>query len=265
MPKYRGAFHLHSCYSYDSEIELPEMVGLLKSQGYSFALISEHTYNRAKKEYLTEREFQQFIEDCRTYSRNDFLLIPGLEFSCYDNRVHIVATPLYRAFPLQSLDTAAKILKVTHQEGALAILVHPFWANAHRFLRKEDFEQLDGFEVWNYDYQGSHGPSLAQYLKLRQWIKRSSTPVALVGLDLHQKKNVAEVFIEMDLDELKQDLIFQKIRSKDYCLSAIQRNFNPEGKVEDLLHHLWRRESDFVSRLQHRLFSRSYTPRGQKL
>ncbi len=254
MRTYQGAFHLHSRYSYDSEIELKEMAPLLQSQGFAFALMSEHTYDRKAKRYLGEQELQNFIQDCERYSSPHFLMVPGLEFACFDNQVHIVVTPLYQPLPLDQIDTAEKIIEAAHNEEALAILVHPFWGNAYQRLEKKTFLQLDGFEVWNYNYQHQHGPSLSQYLKLRKWFQQSQETMAFAGLDLHHKKNVAPIMIEMSLKALTPEAIFQKLHEKDYALKTLRRKFTPNGRIDNLFLHGVTRESDLLARLRRRLF-----------
>ncbi len=250
MTVYRGAFHLHSRHSYDSEIEFSEMRPLLKENGFSFAFMTEHAYDRREKRYLNAREVNQFFEDCRRYSTPDFLFIPGFEFYAYDNQVHIVGTPVHGPVPFESLDTAAKIIDYLHQKESLALLVHPFWVDAYRLVTPEEFQGFDGFEVWNYNYQDFHGPSFSQYQKLRSWLEKPSRKLlAVAGLDLHKKKNVAPVAIEMELSELDEKQIFRKFRTGEYQLNAFERTFSSRGEIDSLVLHLLKREQDLPARL----------------
>lgn len=243
MSVYRGAFHLHSHYSYDSRIPLEEMAALLKNKGFSFAFMSEHAYSRNEKRFLSEGEFRNFIQDCRSFSSPDFLLIPGIEFGCYDNKVHILATPFYEAFSLEGMDDASKILSVVQSRRALAVLVHPFYNQAYDRLTPKEQEGLDGFEVWNYNYQHFRGPSLGQYWAQQSWFKRSPKFRAFAGLDLHQPEKVEAMGLEMELKELRADLIFQTIREGNYRLRALGRNFDSRGRItSSLAAHLVKRE-----------------------
>lgn len=252
MTTYRGAFHLHSHHSYDSRLSFRDLVNLLKQNGFSFAFMSEHAYHRAEKRFLLKSEFQSFIEDCRTLSSPDFLVIPGLEFACRNNQVHIVVTPLGQSFGLEGRDTAGEILEVARREGALAVLVHPFFAGAYRLLGEEEFRALDGFEIWNYRYQRLRGPSGIEYFKLRHWFKQFPRSRAFAGIDLHRKEDLGEIFIEMELEELKSESVFEKLRLRDYRLGALGRTFDPQGKIKSLFPHLFRREVDRVRKLVRR-------------
>ena len=255
MKTYRGAFHLHSRYSYDGQLSLQEIVPLLKKKGVSFALMTEHAYHRIEKRFLSTSEFSRFIQDCQSQSSPDFLLIPGLEFACHNNQVHIVGTPLQQPFSLESLDKPDKILEAIRREGGLAILVHPFFGSAYRRLKKEEFLCLDGFEIWNYGYQGLQGPSLVEYLKFSDWLKTLCPDSrALVGMDLHHAGGIAELYIELELEALKPELIFQKIRERSYRLAALQRNFSPQGELRGLLSHLATREVARIKRIFRRIY-----------
>ncbi len=254
MNKYRGAFHLHTKYSYDGQIPIREMAEFLKQKGYSFALMSEHAYDRTAKRYLTSEEFQSFIRDCQNCSSPDFLMIPGLEFACCDNKVHILASPLYTAFSLESSGTAEGILEIVRRENALAFLVHPFYARAHTRLAKEVFRALNGFEVWNYNYQRCEGPSADQYLKLRKWLKPSGVR-AVAGLDLHRKEDYGEVYIEIkSVEPISLNLILQKLREGTYKLGAAGRIFDSKGKIQNLPGHLAGRLGSKIKRRLSRLF-----------
>ena len=255
MPTYRGAFHLHSRYSYDSEIPISEMAELLKQRGFSFALMSEHVYHRAENRCLSEEELRNFIADCRRYSSPDFLMIPGLEFSCCDNKVHIIVTPLSEPFALNPIDNISKVIEAAHRRSALAVLVHPFFAEAYRRLTKEAWAHLDGFEVWNYGYQKWHGPSPAQYLKFRRWFKDLPELKAFAGIDLHRKSEVGEVFMEMELPELKQEWVFRKLKDQDYKLGAMGRHFDSKGKLKNYLSHWIRQGREGVKRVSVRWLS----------
>ena len=254
MPEFRGAFHLHSRYSYDGQIPLQEMAPMLKEKGYSFGLMSEHAYDRAKKRFLTREEFQKFIEDCRRYSSPDFLLVPGLEFACYDNKVHLLTTPLPRAFSLEGLDTAPKILETARRENALAFLVHPFYGKAHARLTAGEFSALDGFEIWNYNYQRKLGPSAPEYFKSVEWLKRGNSR-AIAGLDLHRKEDLADISIKIKAEMLKEEIIFEKLRAGDYGLHALKRKFDSKGRIDCLPSHWVRRTASRIKVRVKRFFS----------
>ena len=240
MPKIRGAFHLHSQYSYDGRIPLAEMASFLKSKGYSFGLMSEHNYHRSEKRYLCREELSNFIRECQSLSSPEFLLIPGLEYSCCDNKVHIVVTPLADNSALEGIETPEQVIEKTRREKSLAFLVHPFFGEAYRRVSPEVFGKFDGFEVWNYNYQSRRGPSLSECGQLKQWFKRPGV-LAVAGLDLHRREKFGDVWIEMEVSSLNQEAVFGNLRQGKYTLSACGRHFDSAGNLSGLWSHLTKR------------------------
>src|SRR5262249_18848712 len=74
MTVYRGITHVHSTYSFDGTMSLPEIRTLCQGAGYSFALMSEHI------EGMSSDGFAAFLRECRAHSDDAFLFVPGLEF-----------------------------------------------------------------------------------------------------------------------------------------------------------------------------------------
>ncbi len=69
----RGVAHVHSTYSFDGRLPLPDLAGFLAGQGLDFVLMSEHV------ESLDPGKVRRFVADCSRLSNESFLLIPGIE------------------------------------------------------------------------------------------------------------------------------------------------------------------------------------------
>ena len=77
----KGAFHIHSTYSGDGELELSRIKDLYFSDGYNFLAINEHQHD------MDQFKFGRLVDECERLSEREFLLIPGIEFNCYRNHI----------------------------------------------------------------------------------------------------------------------------------------------------------------------------------
>src|SRR5208337_3624777 len=74
----KGVIHCHTNLSYDSRINLPDLCVSLKSEGFGFIALTEHTHG------LTDQDYIEFVHECKKLSTDTFVVLPGLEILCHD-------------------------------------------------------------------------------------------------------------------------------------------------------------------------------------
>ena len=181
--KYKCAIHIHSNYSYDSRLTLPEIKKHMRQKGYHALFLAEHTKT------MKESIWNQYIEKCNALSDKHLLIIPGLEIET-NKRIEILGLGLNK-FILPNNDTVKSIEEIKLQEG-ISLLSHP--RLYHSKTIDELTPYLDGVEVWNIKHDGMCSPNLKiiSYLK-----KKKPPPKAFAGLDLHTFTNFPEMYLDV--------------------------------------------------------------------
>src|SRR6185295_15165799 len=89
---------------------------------------------------------------CARISTSEMLVVPGIEYSDPDNRLHVLVwgpAPFLRA----GLPTAT-LLEAVEPTVSLAVLAHPSRRDAWRCFDPRWAERLLGIEAWNRKYDG---------------------------------------------------------------------------------------------------------------
>ncbi len=207
MKQYRGVFHVHSNYSYDGHHSLQELKTFFLEQGFSFALMSEHSDTFSKARML------EYVSECHLVSSDNFLLIPGIEYSCKHN-LHIIGVGV-SAFT-ESQDPQ-EVIKFIRRHNGISILAHPVrYSNK---VSNDILQSIDGIEVWNAAYDGRFIPN-ASILKL--WLeakKKHPTIVAYGGLDLHVIRDVTFVRVECVSNSLTKESVLGDLKQGCFSIS----------------------------------------------
>lgn len=77
MSLWKGIVHAHSTYSFDGQCDYSELRNLFRGAGLDFACMTEHI------EHLDQHDIDEIIRECRAYSDEKFLFIPGIEMDCF--------------------------------------------------------------------------------------------------------------------------------------------------------------------------------------
>lgn len=203
----RGAVHIHTTYSADGKVALPDFCRMARERDLRFLLMSEHAEN------ITEKEYKGFVEACEQESDEDLLVIPGLEFM-YDDYVHILGLGLSEHPGLHEMK--GQIDRI-HSLGGVAVLAH---ANTCQKVPYEELEDVDAVEAWNSRYWGRFAPDPKGLSILKKLRKRLNKPVpCLGGLDFHGIHHFRGLVIEVNADELTGEAVLSAIRKGDYTLS----------------------------------------------
>ena len=80
---FAGIIHIHTAYSHDGMLSLPDFVELAKKKHINFMLLSEHA------EDFDDKKMQIFVNECEKITKDGILVIPGLEFNIND-QIHIL-------------------------------------------------------------------------------------------------------------------------------------------------------------------------------
>lgn len=169
-----AACHVHSNWSYDGSWPLEALSQKFRHNGYRVLMMTEHDRG------FTPERFNDYRRACANASCEEILLLPGIEYSDPDNRIHVLTWGL-SSFLGEGLATA-DLLKAVKDAGGVAVLAHPSRRNAWQSFASDWSESLLGIEMWNRKYDGWAPSETAPEL-----ISRADA-VPFVGLDFHTQK-----------------------------------------------------------------------------
>lgn len=201
---YKGAIHLHTNISHDGTMSSSQLAAFLKTRGYDFIAITEHSYD------LDDRSIKMLEEDAAKLSSSDFLIIPGIEFRGeYD--IDILGLGVTR--PCRHMNPS-DIIEHICDNGGVAIWAHPTIRQYP--YRKEWVSKLHGFEIWNLANNGKYLPQLRPalfYRRLREWNPEMK---AFAGLDLHRENSFYRIALLTSASSLDRNSILENLRSGEF-------------------------------------------------
>ena len=157
----KGLIHIHSSYSYDGIFSLEELSELAKSKECSYIILTDHADD------FTEKKMKSLVNECNRLSDTDFVLIPGLEFTC--GGMHILAIGITEIIFESDL---IKLIDRIHDKGGLAVLAHVV---IYKNIPYGKLKNIDGVEVWNTRYEGRFSPSLKSLGILKSFRKKQKS------------------------------------------------------------------------------------------
>lgn len=182
----KGLMHIHSSYSYDGKVALQQLVDLCRSQGYRFIALTEHAIS------MNEAKMKMLVSECVTLSRNDLVIIPGLEFEC-DGDIHILALGIEEYIPISH---PKEIIHEIHKLGGVAILAHVSYYDR---IPYEALYDLDGIEIWNVKYDGKYAPRLKNFAILKKFKERNPNIICYGGLDFHKIQEFRKLSVSINI------------------------------------------------------------------
>lgn len=192
--------HVHSNWSYDGSWTLESLVAKFSGRGVRVILMTEHDRG------FDETRFQTFREACERASTEKTLLVPGIEYSDADNRIHVLVWGL-SSFLGESLRTT-EMLEAATGAGGLAVLAHPGRRRAWEIFDPRWTQLLTGIEAWNRKYDG-WAPS-----KSAPALLRMGSPIPFVGLDFHTQRQMFPLEMALDLQsEASEQSVLECLRS----------------------------------------------------
>lgn len=183
--------HIHSEYSPDSKSKLKDIFSVAKMRGLDIIAISDHNTVDGSK------EARKLTKD------DDLLVIPSIEISAAEG--HILGfgceEHIKRDLP------AGETIDLIHDQGALAIIPHPYCFYRHGLLCKADYKKLkiDAIETKNARFIAGYCNNKAKILS-----KKEDLP-GLGASDAHYFKFVGDCYSKIDCEK-DIDSVFKAIK-----------------------------------------------------
>ncbi|UCG61170.1 MAG: hypothetical protein JSV52_12700 [Candidatus Zixiibacteriota bacterium] len=180
----KGALHMHTSLSHDGELSLTELAFYLKSKGYDYIALSEHSYD------IKNDSMKQLVAEAESLSSEDFIIIPGIEFRCR-GWTDILG---YGVVDTCDSEDPITIIDHIHNHGGVAVLAHP---NVREIpIDKSWVAMLDGCEIWNVSNEGKYLPQSGSIRKFRELAADNTALLAFTGLDLHRTDSYCDLSTE---------------------------------------------------------------------
>ena len=195
-----AACHLHSSWSYDGSWPLETLSASFADRGYQVLLMTEHDRG------FTETRLLQYREACSAVSSDKLLVIPGIEYSDADNRVHVL---VWGPVPFlgEGLPTR-QMLEAVRAHHGVAVLAHPARKSAWKLYEPEWADLLLGIEAWNRKYDG-WAPG-----RMNTSFRQSDALIRFVGLDFHTRRQFFPLSMMLTLDgKITEHAVIQTLRS----------------------------------------------------
>jgi hypothetical protein len=208
MNKLRGVIHVHTNLSHDGLHTPQELQQLFSRHNLQFACLTDHSQD------VREEQFERLREQCRDLSDPDFVLIPGIEYSC-DGGVHIMGIGISQ---MTRATAHIEVINHIHTHGGLAVLAHP--TKARYPLSHDWLHLLDGVEIWNRAVDSKYLPQTRSIRTFFDLKKAHPHLTAFFGLDLHTERAYQDHAMEIEADACDSDKIVQALKSGRYrCVS----------------------------------------------
>ena len=203
----KGVLHIHSVFS-DGEESLDRLVEELRLSGMSFAAVSDHA------EVFDDRRMEEYVVLCEALSSHSFVVIPGLEFALHGGDIHILGYGITRRVRFKS---AEALVDGIHEAGGLAVLAHPPFGSIN--ILGTVRAKLDGVEVWNGRYDGTHAPRANSLQLLRRIRLMNPKAAGYCGIDLHKVGQLRKpVYVEVEAGRLERDTILSALRMGNFTV-----------------------------------------------
>lgn len=227
--KITGLFHLHSNYSYDGELSLEEIISFAKRYGCQFVVLNEHS-----KEFSPEK-YKELLTKCQELSDNNFCLVPGMEFACGDNNLHILALGLNKIiFDFEgNFEEIEKILNFIKSSNGIAILAHPYRGEALK-LKENFLGKFTGIEIWNVREDGKGIPKYRNISYLKNLRKKGYSLWGFGGLDFHDLKDFGFVKTVVEINELTQDCLLKAFKEGNFYIKKGIFVIDSQGNIKCL-------------------------------
>jgi predicted metal-dependent phosphoesterase TrpH len=181
----RAAAHVHSEWSYDGSWPLPALARLFAQLGYDAVLRCEHDRG------FDEARWTAYRAACAGAS-DGALLVPGIEYSDADNRVHV---PVWGDVPFlgEGVETG-ELLSRVRDLGASAVFAHPARRRAEEVFDPDWGRDLVGVEWWNRKTDG-YAP---QPRTGRELASHGAVPFA--SIDFHTSRQLLPLAMILESD-----------------------------------------------------------------
>ncbi len=193
--------HAHSDWSYDGSWTLERLSAKFRGQGCCVLMMTEHDRG------FTAARLEEYRAACAKASSSDLLVVPGIEYSDAENRVHVL---VWGPVPFlgEELPTGQMLESVRAANG-VAVLAHPSRKKVWESFEPYWAERLLGIEVWNRKYDGWAPSETSPAL-----LEKSST-IPFVGLDFHTHRQSFPLSMALDIDgNITEETVLDCLRAR---------------------------------------------------
>lgn len=196
-----AACHVHSKWSYDGSWTLEALSAKFSRRGCRVLMMTEHDRG------FTTSRLKEYRAACAQASSEKILVVPGIEYSDAENRVHVL---VWGPVPFlgESLPTNEMLDAVRSAKG-LAVLAHPSRKDAWKSFDAYWAERLLGIEVWNRKYDG-WAPS-----KTSPALVQTSGAISFVGMDFHTERQSFPLTMALELDKnITEETVLECLKAR---------------------------------------------------
>lgn len=212
----KGALHIHSNISPDSQLSRRSLRDMFKKAGYRFLLTADHA------EDLNRDKYEMIKKEYADLSDSEFLIIPGIEVKWKD-KVHFLAYGAKNYINNENEMDIKNAIKAIRDKTQCDFLV---WGHfSHPRPLADDIAQyaklVDGIEVFNALYHGLLAPSYEGCRLINNFKKTDHRSIVTGGLDLHQAHGYKNMYcIINDLDVVNRNEIIKSLRNGDFIFKT---------------------------------------------
>ena len=200
--KIRAAAHVHSDWSHDGSWPLSRIVFWFKRAGYQCVLTSEHD------ESFNNDRWQSYRKACIENSTDDFLIVPGIEYS---DRLNIVHVLVWGNIPfLGAGRETEELLREVKEFQGVAVLAHPSRRQAWQKYKSQWTPLLLGMEQWNRKEDG-----VAPSQEAISLLEQNPGLLPFGGLDFHRANQFFPLSIALQLNgRMIEEEVLDRLRAK---------------------------------------------------
>jgi len=218
---------VHSTLSHDGKLAIAEVAELYRGHGFDFVAMGEHSQD------MTPDRTATLIAECAAHSGSDFLIIPGVEFTC-NNGMHILGIGVTAPEPES---TPTRVAAHIRQHGGYSVLAHPC-----RFGWKclpEIVAAVDAVEIWNIGYDGKFLPAPGLRNNLARFRAMNPKLHGIASHDLHRREAFYDVGVELEASALDGEAIVAGLRRGDFINASrfFTTGASPEAQLSWTVMH----------------------------
>lgn len=215
----RAAIHVHSDWSHDGSWPLSKIASFFRRAGYHCVLTSEHD------ESFDDDRWQSYRKACSENSTENFLILPGIEYSDKLNIIHILVWGI-NPFLGKGREIDEILLKVKELNG-VAVLAHPSRRKAWQQYDESWTSLLSGVEQWNRKVDG-----VAPSKEAISIISKKPELLPFVGLDFHRLNQFFPLAMSLQINgRLIEEEVLNTFREKSGIaeVAGIPINYFSQG------------------------------------
>lgn len=219
----RGALHVHSTFSHDGTLSIAELAAWYRSHGFNFVAMGEHSQD------MDLAKVEGLVRECATASDSDFLMVPGIEFTCNIPGMHILGVGVTGLTPESDPIPVARHIR---EQGGFAVLAHPKrfgWECSEELLRL-----LHAAEIWNIAYDGKYLPSVEGQPAFRRMRDVNPGLLAVASHDFHRKAGFYNMHLQMDFPSLTKEAIMENLYQGEYRIRSRWFGADSNGHAQGL-------------------------------